>query len=77
MGKDISRNFQSNSLRKETYYKNTGIVIRYEFYHSQSELIIDETDKVLAEHYGLKEGELDFIINYDIKHRMGKGGGDE
>jgi hypothetical protein len=33
--------------------------------------IIDETDKVLAKHYGFTEEELDFIINYDIKYRMG------
>ena len=34
--------------------------------------IIDETDKVLAAHYGFTEEELDFIINYDIKYRMGE-----
>jgi hypothetical protein len=26
---------------------------------------------VLAEHYGFTDEELDFIINYDIKYRMG------
>ena len=36
-----------------------------------SKSIIDEIDKVLAKHYGLTEEELDFIINYDIKYRMG------
>ena len=34
--------------------------------------IIDEVDKVLAQHYGFTDEELDFIINYDIKYRMGK-----
>ena len=33
--------------------------------------VIDEIDKVLAKHYGFTEEELDFIINYDIKYRMG------
>jgi len=33
---------------------------------------IVEIDKVLAEHYGFTEEELDCIINYDIKYRMGK-----
>ena len=33
---------------------------------------IDEIDTVLARHYGFTEEELDFIINYDIKYRMGK-----
>ena len=26
----------------------------------------------LARHFGLTDEELDFIINYDIKYRMGK-----
>ena len=39
----------------------------------KSKPIIDEIDKVLAEHYGFTDEELDFIINYDIKYRMGKG----
>jgi hypothetical protein len=41
------------------------------FYPMYSKSIIDEIDKVLAEHYGFTEEELDFIINYDIKYRMG------
>ena len=31
----------------------------------------NEIDYVLAQHYGFTEEELDFIINYDIKYRMG------
>ncbi len=38
-----------------------------------SKPIIDEIDAVLAEHYGFTEEELDFIVNYDIKYRMGRG----
>ena len=34
-------------------------------------LVIDAIDRLLATHYGLTEEELDFIINYDIKYRMG------
>ena len=33
--------------------------------------IIDEIDELLTKHYGFTEEELDFIINYDIKYRMG------
>ena len=39
---------------------------------SKSKEVIDKIDKVLAKHYGFTEKELDFIINYDIKYRMGK-----
>jgi hypothetical protein len=47
--------------------------VRYkEYYPAQAKPIIDEIDKVLAKHYGFTPEELDFIINYDIKYRMGK-----
>ncbi len=36
--------------------------------------IFDEIDTVLARYYGFTEEELDFIINYDIKYRMGREG---
>lgn len=68
----LQNDFEANSSRKETYYSNTGTVIYDEFYPKKSKHIIDEIDKILAEHYGFTEEELDFIINYDIKYRMGK-----
>jgi hypothetical protein len=37
-----------------------------------SKAIIDEIDSALAEHYGFTNEELDFIINYDVKYRMGQ-----
>ena len=39
----------------------------------KSKPIIDEIDGVLAQHYGFTDEELDFIINYDIKYRLGLG----
>ena len=36
-------------------------------------LIFDINDHILTDHYGFTEEELDFIINYDIKYRMGQG----
>ncbi len=33
---------------------------------------IPQIDHMLAKHYGFAEEELDFIINYDIKYRMGQ-----
>ena len=31
----------------------------------------------MARHYGFTEEELDLIVNYDIKYRMGRDAGDE
>ena len=39
--------------------------------------IMEEIDRVLAEHYGFTDEELDFILNYDIKYRLGTEEGEE
>ncbi len=65
---DLMRDYQRNM--EERYNKTTQCFESY-YYPVKSKLIIDEIDKVLAQHYGFTEEELDFIINYDIKYRMG------
>ena len=35
-------------------------------------IIIDKIDEIASHHYGLPEEEQDFIINYEIKYRLGK-----
>ena len=72
LAEDLMEDLRVNSVRKECNYKTTGQVIYDEYYPKKSKLIIDEIDKVLAQHYGFSDEELDFIINYDIKYRMGK-----
>ena len=51
--------------------KQTGKTETQSFKIQKSKPIIDEIDHVLAKHYGFTNEELDFIINYDIKYRMG------
>ena len=57
--------------RKRCSYKTTGYVEYDEYYPKLSKSIIDEIDKILAQYYNFTDEELDFIINYDIKYRMG------
>ena len=64
---DLNRNIQVAEYK----YANRGYVKFAQFFPKKSKSIIDEIDKVLAKHYGFTEEELDFIINYDIKYRMG------
>ena len=67
----LMEDIKNNSVIRIYKYK-TGTVKYQEFYMRKSKPIIDEIDKVLAQHYGFTDEELDFIINYDIKYRMGK-----
>jgi tRNA1(Val) A37 N6-methylase TrmN6 len=83
LGKDLQRDLQKNSNVQVRNYSARGRSYTMEkqyFYIKKSKPIIDEIDTALAEHYGFTDEELDFIINYDIKFRMGKeleNGGDE
>lgn len=69
---DLMTDFRSKSVTKQALYKTTGLVKYQEIDPKKSKHIIDEIDRVLAQHYGFTDEELDFIINYDIKYRMGK-----
>ena len=67
----LAIDMEKKCIRRVYNYKTTGRVEYDEFYMKLSKPIIDEIDKLLARHYGFTEEELDFIINYDIKYRMG------
>ena len=69
--------FKSNSKLLEMSYEKLGKMKIQCIYPKFSKPIIDEIDRVLAQHYGFTEEELDFIINYDIKYRMGKDNGSD
>lgn len=71
-GIKLFKDYEKKKFTKSTHYKSTGNDVVYdEYYPKKSKTIIDEIDKILAKHYGFTEEELDFIINYDIKYRMG------
>lgn len=61
---------KDTALKTKRHYPS-GDVEYYEYYPYKAKAIIDEIDKVLAKHYGFTDEELDYIINYDIKYRMG------
>ena len=70
LGHRLQQSYIVNRAIKNRVYPS-GLVYYEEYYPAKSKSIIDEIDKVLAKHYGFTEEELDFIINYDIKYRMG------
>jgi hypothetical protein len=71
LAKEYVSDIDKHSVMMTRVQKTTGITQVQSFKISKSKSIIDEIDKVLAKHYGFTEEELDFIINYDIKYRMG------
>jgi hypothetical protein len=72
--KILMEDYKDNGKLKEKTSSLTGNIVYQEFYPRFSKPIIDQIDRVLAKHYGFTDEELDFIINYDIKYRMGLAG---
>jgi hypothetical protein len=69
---------QKRYARRKTILTKQGHKIEYdEMDAPQSKSILDEIDTVLARHYGFTAEELDFILNYDIKYRLGRGADSE
>jgi hypothetical protein len=72
----IIQQLKNISIHHLTLLKKTNEIregkMTYEQYRpSKVKTELDEIDRILAQHYNFTEEELDFIINYDIKYRMG------
>ncbi|WP_137752909.1 DNA methyltransferase [Sphingopyxis sp. L1A2A] len=61
----------ANTSVEKSITTKAGKIIYQEFSSGQVKHILDKIDAAFADHYGFSEEELDFIINYDIKFRMG------
>lgn len=68
--KRLSKNLRNNSEIRIFRYPHDTLSIQC-IIPKHSKPILDDIDKALADHYELTEEELDYIINYDIKYRMG------
>ena len=60
-------------LKKKLYTRvSSGVPTIFDsFYPAESKSIIDQIDQCLATYYGFSARELDFIISYDYKYRIG------
>jgi hypothetical protein len=68
----LMEDFKKNSRILEMNYAEWGMMKIQCIYPKHSKPILDKIDMVLAGHYGFTPEELDFILNYDIKYRLGR-----
>ena len=77
LSQELMEDIRKNAKMLTMSYRDMGALQIQCTYPKYSKSIIDEIDRVLAKHYGFTDEELDFIINYDIKYRMGQNSGEE
>ena len=66
----LKKSYISHRALKSREY-DSGLVYYEEYYPAKSKSIIDDIDLCLAKSYSFTPEEIDYIINYDIKYRMG------
>ncbi|MCE2437789.1 MAG: SAM-dependent methyltransferase [Candidatus Latescibacteria bacterium] len=71
LGRSYITDLQRYSTLVVRNQRSTGRTETQAFKVQKSKPIIDQIDAVLVKHYGFSDEELDFIINYDVKYRMG------
>ncbi|MFZ3208905.1 MAG: hypothetical protein WA140_08725 [Geobacteraceae bacterium] len=76
LGERYLADLVSNSTMLARNQRQTGRTETQSFKIQRSKPIINEIDQALAKHYNFTDEELDFIINYDIKYRLGSGAGE-
>jgi len=78
LGKKLMLDYKRNSKVIERRITKRDAMVKKEYFQiNKSKLIVDEIDRILAQHYSLSEEELDCVVNYDIKYRMGAENEDE
>lgn len=70
-GEKYLKELNANSAMLVREQKQTGRTETQSFKIQRSKPAIDEIDRLIAPLYGLDDEEVDFIINYDLKFRLG------
>jgi hypothetical protein len=72
LGGAYERDLYRHARRRRIRYRTTGWIEYDEFYPRRSRPIADRIDAALAPHYGFTDEEVDFLVHYDEKYRMGR-----
>ena len=67
----LMNDLRRNSEERQMKFKHDTLTVQC-FLPKHSKSIIDRIDGALAAHYNFTDEELDFIVNYDIKYRVGR-----
>ena len=73
---ELMKSLKRTSEKRTMRFKHDTLTVQC-IIPKHSKPIIDEIDGLLAKHYGFTAEELDFIVNYDIKYRLGAEGADD
>jgi hypothetical protein len=68
----LMSDLKANAKRRRIEYHGTGWIEYDEFYPKKSKPFVDEIDRVLCPLFALSAEELDYVLNFDVKFRLGQ-----
>jgi len=71
LGDEYLSDLKRNSTMLVRQQRQTGKTETQMFEIKKSKPIIERIDNAMSHHYGLTMEELDYLMNYDIKYRIG------
>ncbi|HEY1348290.1 MAG TPA: DNA methyltransferase [Ktedonobacteraceae bacterium] len=71
LGRLLARRLQDTAVQCVRHYAS-GEIVYEEYYPARAKVLLDEIDRVLARHYGFSEEEVDFLLHYKEKYRLGR-----
>lgn len=69
---DLHAELQRHATPKKIHTKQGHVIEYLELDAGKAKAVIDRIDLLLGELYGFRVDELDFIVNYDVKYRLGE-----
>ena len=70
LGPKLMEDLRLNSEVRKMKFKHDALTVQC-IIPKRSRPLIDQIDALLGTHYGFSPEELEFVLNYDIKYRMG------
>lgn len=72
LGQDLDSTLRKTAAKKAIATRDGNRIEYDEFAVAQSKPLIDRIDTLLARHFGMSDPQLDTLLNYDRKFRMGQ-----
>jgi hypothetical protein len=69
---ELMESYNQNSFLRTVFYQGQGDITVQYFNFRPSKSLVDKLDKIVHEAYELTKEESDFLVNFDVKYRLGK-----
>ena len=71
LSQELMESYKENAVMQNAQYKGVGVLRIQSFRPRASKPVMDKIDALLGHHLGLTPEEIEIVVNYDLKYRVG------